>query len=121
VETEYSWLAGDEIVAFATAGRQFGNPAVLWVRARPLRRALAEAGLSLWSWILGEKIYWTAGQPSADRTEVSAAVALTPAVSVWGITIERVSHGKGSDSRQQLVVERPDGVRGQNLADRSTP
>jgi hypothetical protein len=112
VETEYSWLAGDEVVAFATAGRQFGDPAVLWVRARPLRRALAQSGLSLWTWILGEKIYWTAGEPSADRTDVSAAVGLTPAVSVWGITIERVSHGRASNSRQQLVVERPDGVRG---------
>lgn len=106
VETEYSWLAGQEIVAFASAGRAFGDAAVLWVRADPLRRALADAGLSLWNWVLGEKIYWTGSEPSFDRTEVSGAVVLTPAVRLWGVTVQHVGRGKRTEKRQQLLVER---------------
>lgn len=90
VEREYSWVARDQVMAFCSAGREYGSGQALWVRAEPLREALAKAGLAMWSWTLGEKIYWTHHEPSSNRTDCFAGVRLAPGpLTVWGYTIER--------------------------------
>jgi hypothetical protein len=90
VEQEYSWLAGGSTVAFCTSGRGYGTDRVLWVRVQPLQAALAGADLGMWTWVLGEKIYWSGGTPSSDRTDCFAAVRLAPGpLTVWGSTVER--------------------------------
>ena len=48
----------------------------------------------------------TDGEPSVDRTEVSGAAVLTPVVKLWGVTVEHVTRRKGTERRQQLLVER---------------
>ncbi len=112
VETEYSWLASGDLVAFASAGRQYGSTTMLCVRAEPLRRALADAGLSLWSWVLGEKIYWSGREPSSDRAEIFGAVALAPSLALWGWTVEHLRWGRDhKEVRKRLAAERPLGVR----------
>lgn len=107
VETEYSWVADGRIVAFASAGRRFGDARMLCVRANTLHDRLTEADLTLWSWVLGEKIYWTDNEPSAPRAEIFSAVGLgqrQPAV--WGLTVEhRAWHGH-NEHRTRLLTER---------------
>lgn len=76
IETEHSWLADGEVAAFSTGGRGYGEPSMFCARAEPLRRAVESVGLAVWSWVLGEKIYWSHGKPSSERAELSAAVAL---------------------------------------------
>jgi hypothetical protein len=113
IETEYSWLASGELVAFATIGRKFWSTQMLYVRAEPLRRALAKTGLTLWSWVLGEKAY-KAGRHrwSSDRTEIVGAVALAPELTLWGLTVEHVAWRKADhEVRKRLKVERPLGRR----------
>lgn len=78
IEREYSWVSGGDVVAFCAAERNYGGTRVLWVRAEPLRQALADAGLGMWTWVLGEKIYWTRDEPSADRADCFAGVRLAP-------------------------------------------
>lgn len=113
VEREYSWVANGEVVAFCAAGREYGSLRALWVRAEPLRNALAEAGLVMWSWTLGEKIYWRGHEPSSNRTDSFAGIRLAPGpVAVWGYTIER-DHDRdraGPSRRQRLHVERGAGI-----------
>jgi hypothetical protein len=112
VETEYSWLASGELVAFASAGRQYGSTAMLCVRAEPVRQALANAGLALWSWVVGEKIYWSGREPSRDRAQIFGAVALAPSLALWGWTVEHRRWGRGhTEVRKRLVAERPLGTR----------
>ena len=109
VEAEYSWLASGELVAFASAGRQFGAPAMLCVRAEPLRRALAAAGLGMWSSVLAEKLYWTGPhQVSSDRTEVFGAATLAPSLALWGFTVEHIRWQSSRRTLQQRVIaDRP--------------
>ena len=39
----------------------------------------------MWAWTLGEKIYWTADEPSSDRADCFSGVRLAPApTTVWG-------------------------------------
>lgn len=113
VEREYSWIADGEVVAFCTAGREYGSDRVLWVRADPLRAALLRAGLAMWAWVLGEKIYWTGQTPSSDRTDCFAAVRLAPGpATVWGSTIERdKGRERGAGGRRlRLWAERAAGI-----------
>lgn len=111
VEREYSWLADGEIVAFCTSGRIFGSARILWVRAKPLRDALANAGLAMWSWTLGEKIYWGEYHPSPDRTNCFAGVRLAPGPeATWGYTIERdqgTRYDRAGQPRRLLVERGP--------------
>jgi hypothetical protein len=76
---------------------------MLCVQAEPLRRVLAAKGQVLWSSVLGEKIYWVQGRPSADRTEVFAAAALIPRFEMWGMTVEY----RDTEERSRLLIERP--------------
>jgi hypothetical protein len=113
VEREYSWVADDEVVAFCASGREYGSERALWVRAEALRDALANAGLAMWSWTLGEKIYWKGHDPSSNRADCFAGIRLAPGpVTVWGYTIER-DHGRDrsrSGRRQRVLVERGPGI-----------
>jgi hypothetical protein len=79
VETETAWSAGGAVVAFATAGTEYGSPAGLYVRRDALDAALARTGLRMLVTAYAEKIYWAAGDPSHDRAELHAAVELAPA------------------------------------------
>lgn len=106
-EAEYSWLSSNEVVAFSSAGRRFGSPIVFCVKAGPLRQALADANLELWSWILGEKIYWTGGRPSNDRADIFGAAALVPSVALWGLTVEHQGWRHGSEVRKRVMTQRP--------------
>lgn len=113
VEQEYSWVAGGQVVAFCASGREYGSGRALWVRAEPLRDALTNAGLAMWSWTLGEKIYWRGHDPSSNRTDCFAGVRLAPGpVAVWGYTIERDhDRGRGQPGRRaRLLVERGSGI-----------
>jgi hypothetical protein len=124
IEREYSWVAGGVVVAFCSAERDYGGTRVLWVRADPLRQALANAGLGMWTWVLGEKIYWTGSEPSSDRTECFAGVRLAPApTTVWGFTVERerYRHHGPDGARQRLLAERADGISQVPLARRKRP
>lgn len=105
VEREYCWVADDEVIAFCAAGREYGSGRALWVRAYPLRAALAEAGLAMWSWTLGEKIYWSRHEPSANRTDTFGAVGFGPGpVVTWGYTIERDhDRGRGAHGRRKRI------------------
>lgn len=110
IEREYSWISGGDVVAFCSAKRSFGGARMLWVRAAPLRQALAAAGLGMWTWVLGEKIYWTDHAPSTSRADCFAGVRLAPApTTVWGFTVETEggSHGR---IRTRVLAERADGV-----------
>ena len=112
VEREYSWVANGQVVAFCTAGREYGSGSALWVCADALREALARSSLALWSWTLGEKIYWSGGEPSTNRADCFSGVRLAPGpVSVWGYTIERDRGRSRRDQghRQQVHVERAPG------------
>ena len=86
---------------------------MLWVRAKPLRLALVGAGLAMWTWVLGEKIYWTGDEPSSDRTDYFAGVRLAPApTTVWGFTVERQrgnDRGEGG-TRSRVLANRADGI-----------
>lgn len=113
VEREYSWVAGGQVIAFCSYDRKSGSGPVLWIRAEPLRSALASAGLAMWSWTLGEKIYWEGDEPSSNRADCFAGVRLAPGpVAVWGYTIERdrCRDRAGAGSRQRLLVERGPGI-----------
>lgn len=109
VETEYSWLASGDVVAFSSDGRKFGSTMMLCVRAEPLRQALVNAGLGLWSWLLGEKIYWTGHAPSSDRADIFGALGLTSSLRVWGLTIEYCERKSRSEVRRRLKRERSGG------------
>ena len=85
----------------------------MWVRAEPLRRALDGAGLAMWTWVLGEKIYWTGGEPSSDRADCFAGVRLSPGpTTVWGFTVEREQgrHRGSGGTRSRVLAERADGI-----------
>jgi hypothetical protein len=113
IEREYSWVAGGNVVAFCAAQRGFGETRVLWVRAEPLRRALDDAGLGMWAWVLGEKIYWTGDEPSSDRADCFGGVRLAPGpTTVWGFTVERDRgrHRGDGGTRSRVVAERADGI-----------
>lgn len=124
IEREYSWVSGGEIVAFCSARREYGGTRVLWARAEPLRRALDGAGLAMWTWVLGEKIYWTGGEPSADRANCFAGVRLAPGpTNVWGFTVERERgrHRGSEGTRSRLIAERADGIAKVPMARRPRP
>ena len=113
IEREYSWVSGGEVVAFCAGRRSYGGARVLWVRAEPLRRALDGAGLAMWSWVLGEKIYWTGDEPSSDRADCFAGVRLAPApTTVWGFTVERERGRQRGDggTRSRVLAERAEGI-----------
>ena len=113
IEREYSWVAAGEVIAFCAADRNYGGTRMLWVRAEPMRLALGKAGLAMWAWVLGEKIYWTGDEPSSDRADLFAGVRLAPApTTVWGFTVERERgrhHGSGG-TRSRILAERADGI-----------
>ncbi len=112
IEREYSWVAGGDVVAFCAGSRSYGGARVLWVRAGPLRQALADAQLGMWAWVLGEKIYWTGDKPSSDRAELFAGVRLAPGpTTVWGFTIEReLGRRRVDGTRSRILAERADGI-----------
>lgn len=111
-ESEHSWLAGNEVVAFATAGRNFVGASALFVRAEAARRALGELGLGLWTWLLGEKIYWTQSNPSRERAEICGAVSLVPSLVQWGLTVDyRSWQSEGEQDRKRLLSERSEAIR----------
>ena len=113
IEREYSWVSPRGVVAFCTTERGYGGRRVLWVRAEPLTRALADAGLAMWGWVLGEKIYWSGGQPSTDRADYFAGARLAPPpLTVWGFTVERTrGRRRGyAGTRERLLAERCDGI-----------
>ena len=124
IEREYSWVSGGDVVAFCAAERSYGGTRVLWVRAEPLRQALADAGLGMWTWVLGEKIYWTGDEPSSDRADCFAGVRLAPApTTVWGFTVERERgryRGDGG-TRSRVLAERADGIAKIPMARRPRP
>lgn len=124
IEREYSWVAGDEVVAFCAARRGYGGARVLWVRAEALRQALDDAGLAMWSWVLGEKIYWTGDEPSSDRADCFAGVRLSPGpTTVWGFTVERERgrHRGDGGTRSRVLAERADGITKTPMARRPRP
>ncbi len=113
VEREYSWVSSGDVVAFCAAERDWGGTRVLWVRADPLRKALAAAGLGMWTWVLGEKIYWAGSEPSADRADIFAGMRLAPGpTTVWGYTVERTRgrHRGDGGTRSLVLAERADGI-----------
>jgi hypothetical protein len=124
IEREYSWVAGGDVVAFCAAKRSYGGTRVLWVRAEPLRQALADAGLGMWTWVLGEKIYWTGDEPSSDRADCFAGVRLAPApTTVWGFTVERERgrHRGDGGTRSRALAERAGGIAKIPMARRPRP
>jgi hypothetical protein len=107
VETEYSWTSQGRIVAFSTAGRFFGSTTMLLVRADALSSALSHAGLAMWTWLLGEKIYWLGADPQPQRAEICAAADMTFArPSIWGLTVEHVDWHGQDQPRLGLVRQR---------------
>ena len=102
-ESHYSWVADDELVAFSSAGREYGSPMMLCVRASPLRNALAHANLALWTWVLGEKVFWESGEPSHNRSELSCSFGLGPtSTTPWGREFAHVSWRGGTEVRRRL-------------------
>lgn len=56
-EREYCWATtSDEIAAFSSSEFHYGSPSMLLVREDLLQSAVARTGLSMWAWLLGEKI-----------------------------------------------------------------
>jgi hypothetical protein len=120
VETEYSWTSQGRIVAFSTAGRSYGSTTMLLVRADALADALDRAGLAMWTWLLGEKIYWLGEDPQPQRAEVYAAADLTGSrPTVWGLTIEHVDWDGQDRPRSRLIRQRPPSSRTARPARRS--
>lgn len=67
----------------------------------------------MWTWVLGEKIYWTGDEPSSDRADCFAGVRLAPApTTVWGFTVERERgrHLGDGGTRSRVLAERADGI-----------
>lgn len=124
IEREYSWVSDGDVVAFCAAERSYGGAQVLWVRAQPLRQALADQGLGMWTWVLGEKIYWTKDEPSSDRADCFAGVRLAPGpTTVWGFTVERTRgrHRNDGGTRLRLLAERAEGIARIPMARRRRP
>jgi hypothetical protein len=107
LELDYSWQAGGRVVAFSSSGRTHGSAMLVCVRADELGSVLDASGLALWSWVLGEKIYWRDGQPSADRAEVYAAAENASEPVVWGRTVEHHRWAGDKRIRRRLLIERP--------------
>jgi hypothetical protein len=107
VERDYSWASNGRVVAFSSGGRGFGSTRLLCVRADALLPALSGAGLALWSWILGEKIYWSGGNPVAARAELYAAAEFATPPVVWGRTIDHRDWEDSHEVRRHLLIERP--------------
>lgn len=104
-ERERSWVVGDEVIAFYAGPRDEGSPSAMLVRADVLTSALNQRGLVLWTWVLGEKHYWSAGEPIPQRQEQSAAARLAPdGWEQWGRSVDYVDHE--TDRRTSLVRER---------------
>lgn len=107
VEAEYSWVNDDQVVAFCSSGRSFGSTRALWVRADHLRHSLKSEGLTLWSWTLGEKIYWRRQGPSSNRTDCFGGVKLAPdPLVVWGYTVDC----DRQDRHDRVLTERAAGI-----------
>lgn len=123
IERDYSWVTGSDVVAFCAAARRYGGAKVLWVRAETLRQALADAELGMWTWMLGEKIYWTGHEPSSDRAECFAGIRLAPGpTTVWGFTVEREKgRHRGNGTRSRTLAEGADGVAKFPMARRPRP
>lgn len=105
IELDYSWHAGSRVVAFCSSGRDYGSTALLCVRADALLPALGVAGLAVWSWILGEKIYWRGGQPQADRAELYGAAEVGAPPTVWGRSIDHRRWVNDEEVRVTLEAE----------------
>ncbi len=104
-ERERAWLVGDDIVAFYVGPREEESPSALLVRADVLTTALTQHGLLLWTWVLGEKHYWSGGEPVRQRQEVYAAARLAPGgLREWGFSADYVDHE--TRSRTSLVRRR---------------
>ncbi len=76
-EAERSWSSPTHVVAF-WAEAPSGRGHALFVRAAPLRDALNAKNLAMWTTLLGEKIYWTVGNPSHERLDIFGAASLGP-------------------------------------------
>lgn len=86
LELEHSWSNHDDVVMFATGGAGWGQPSALFVRGSALRGALSREGLSWWTWVLGEKITWRHGDPTANRLHVFGAAGIGPiGVDAWSL------------------------------------
>jgi len=104
-ERERAWVLGREIVAFYVGPREEDAPSAILVRADVLAEALAQHGLVLWTWILGEKHYWLQGEPTRQRQELYAAARLAPGGwEQWGRTVDYVDHE--TNRRRSLIRER---------------
>ncbi|WP_457253621.1 hypothetical protein [Pedococcus sp. P5_B7] len=78
VEREYSWTnPNGRLVMFGTDGWGHDAPTALFARVDALEEGLAAAKLAWWTWILGEKITWEAGDPSGDRLNIFGAAGLS--------------------------------------------
>jgi hypothetical protein len=124
IEREYSWVSGGEVVAFCSGRRGYGGARVLWARAESLRQALDGAGVAMWTWVLGEKIYWSGDEPSSDRADCFAGVRLSPGpTTVWGFTVERERgrHRGNGGTRSRVLAERADGIAKVPMARRPRP
>jgi hypothetical protein len=76
VERQYRWSDSHGVVMFCTDGWRAGAPWALLVRGATLTAALARAGLTWWTWILGEKISWEQGDPTRERLNMFGAGGL---------------------------------------------
>ena len=80
---------------------------MLLIRADALTAALSRAGLEMWTWLLGEKIYWLGSEPQTQRAEVYAAADLTyTRPTIWGLTVEHVDWHGQDEARMRLVRQR---------------
>jgi hypothetical protein len=110
-ERERAWLMGSEIVGFYVGPRDDESPSVLLIRSDVLSDALVRHGLVLWTWILGEKHYWSQGDPTRQRQELYAAARLAPGGwQEWGSSADFVDHESGkrialSNRRQRSPSE----------------
>lgn len=107
IELDYSWQARGEVVAFSSSGRGFGSTALLCVRADALVSAFDAAALAMWSWVLGEKIYWRGGHPEGDRAELYAAAEIAAQPVVWGRTVDHRRWAGNKEIRRRLLTDRP--------------
>lgn len=105
VESEYTWLVGEEVVMFATDGYGYAGGSSLLVKAHVLDHALQRAGWACWSWVLGEKVNWVSGDPTAMRMDIFGAASLDAEVHTWG----RNTKVDGDDAEVDEAIEPADG------------
>ena len=94
VEREYSWRNSDGVVMFATSGPEWGDTSALFVKMTALSPALKTRGLGWWTWVLGEKIIWRHGEPTADRLDIFGSAGLgNRGLDPWSFAANYIDHG----------------------------